>query len=1379
MKYKWFYTSVAVLLLAVMAFLGLARHDAVMAAQNGTEKIEGMLLDRFNTDGTADYIARFVEQADLSAAYSMDWDARGEYVYNTLLETANLSQVNAKAILDGYGLAYQTFFSGNDLYVFSGTLVDANALAALPEVASVRATRVYQVDPSLRVSNPLMTATWAGDLIASHALTTVGASPDATIAWGVLDTKANQFWTTFGVSGEGIIVANIDTGVDYTHVALNPNYKCAGNPSDPACWLNPGVQECTGPNGGPCDSWTGIYHGTHVMGTQAGDNDPSLVNWVGMAPGSQWIACMGCPSGSCPDFDLNSCADWVLAPGGEPSNRPMVVNNSWGGGGGNPWWLSYVQAWSAAGIFPAFSAGNSGPGCGTLGSPGDYQASFASAAHDISRNIASFSSRGPSAYGHDPYTKPNISSPGVNVLSAMPGNGWQTMDGTSMASPHSAGAVALLWSCNPALIGQVDMTFQILQNNANTPPAGNCGAPPDGEGNYTYGYGYTDVLAAGVAVCGGVSTGFIEGHVYDDTGAPIEGASVNAAPAILENQVQAITDPTGYYTMTAIVGTYDVTASKLNYTPQTVPDVVVITDTAVTADFTLTYLGAWNLVSPLPQGCPDWYRYDGEFFPDTGLVYFLGGRSSSLYTDTHPDVISFDPVTQTCADTGTDMPTPVSNYTIIPLTVNGTDLLCIFGGVGTAGSPVNNFECYDPIGNTAANMGTLPGQLGQFNPGGAAVVDNIAYVFGGFRNTASPYHTSETWGWDPGTNLWTQKGNITIGRGYINVEVVDGIIYGFGGDVFDGANLNAQTIAESFDPAAGTWNDAAVADMPQATGEGRAFGFSPTSPYDQAGRIIIASGGLWPASTPEVFFYDLASDTYDYSFPDLNVSRRDAAGFFIPSDPGQMWVFGGWAGADAQPFGLPEFYSVNITTPEPEISVEPGALHSSQVPDTMVTLPITISNVGTAPLEWSIQEGLGIQSVRVVPNAAPNAHQPVILSLGSQPSNGVQSNTPAIPTDLVSLVLDDGSYENSIGLNDGTFDYQFLWFNRFTPLPTEFPFNLTQVQILFSATSGVNVGDAIDLAIFQDADGDPLNGAEWLASYSVTAQVVDGVTWSIYDLPSPLLVSGPGDVLIGAINRYTVSGVTAPTFPAALDQSASQGRSWVAAWATTDPPVPPLLPADGLYGVVDDFGFPGNWLLRGVGETLTGIPWLSENPISGTVEPGEFVVVEVTFDSTGMAPGDYQGTLDVLSNDPDIPDVPVPVSMTVLAQADLGITKTGDPEPAVVGQDLTYTLLVTNYGPDPATGVMVQDILPTSVTFVSAPGCTEAAGMVTCDVGDLAVDGVVEITIVVVPTAEGVITNLATVAAVEVDPFMDNNFASLDTTVVEKFHIYLPIIFKE
>jgi hypothetical protein len=486
MKSKSFVNVVAIVLLIIVALIGLARNDVATAGNDHPDKIEGMLLDRFTVDGTADFIVRFTEQADLSAAYSMDWNARGEFVYNTLLNTATRSQANAKALLDGRGITYQTFVAGNDLYVKGGTLAIANELTGLSEVDSIRATQTYYVEPMTDVK-PFQNIAWAGDFLANRVLTTVANSTDATTDWGITDTKANQVWS-LGVRGSGIKVASIDTGVQWNHPALVNQFACPNDPSNPNCWYDPS-NIC---GGSACDNYG---HGTHTMGTMVGKDNPSLSYIVGMAPDATWIACKGCESGSCSDFALLACADWILAPNGNPANRPNVVNNSWGGfPGGDNWYQAKVQAWVAAGIFPAFSAGNSGSGCNTLGDPGDYQESFASAAHDSTRTIASFSSRGPSAFGNAPYTKPNISAPGVSICSSVPTNKWDcTYSGTSMASPHTAGAVALLWSCDPGLIGNIDATFQALQNSTDVAPAGNCGAGPNG-GNYTYGYGYLNAL---------------------------------------------------------------------------------------------------------------------------------------------------------------------------------------------------------------------------------------------------------------------------------------------------------------------------------------------------------------------------------------------------------------------------------------------------------------------------------------------------------------------------------------------------------------------------------------------------------------------------------------------------------------------------------------------------------------------------------------------------------------------------------------------------------------------------------------------------------------------------------------------------------------------
>jgi hypothetical protein len=452
----------------------MAQDNEIIRAE---KKIESVLMQTLQAQGQSDFSLHFDQQADLEPAYTMDWEERGWFVYDELRETAEASQAQARHLLDAAGIEYVSFFTTNTLYVRGGGAALAYDLAGLPEVTAVTAPEILEIVPPVIDDS-------ASAQAAPHAL-----------AWGIVDTGADQFWQSYG-SGEGIVVASIDTGVQWNHPALSGTYTCGSNPADPACWHDPsnicGVS-------GACDN---NGHGTHVTGTMAGDDNPALTWQAGMAPGATWIACKGCESTSCSDFALNSCADWIIAPNGNPSNRPHVVNNSWGGEGGNTWYLAKVNAWRAAGIFPAFSAGNSGSSCGTLGTPGDYQESFATAAHDSSGTIAGFSSRGPSAFGDTPYTKPNISAPGVSICSSVPGDGWNCgYSGTSMASPHTAGAVALLWSCNPDMIGNIDGTFEALQSTAGTAPAGSCGAPVSGQGNYTYGYGYLDVLAVGAQYC--------------------------------------------------------------------------------------------------------------------------------------------------------------------------------------------------------------------------------------------------------------------------------------------------------------------------------------------------------------------------------------------------------------------------------------------------------------------------------------------------------------------------------------------------------------------------------------------------------------------------------------------------------------------------------------------------------------------------------------------------------------------------------------------------------------------------------------------------------------------------------------------------------------
>lgn len=184
----------------------------------------------------------------------------------------------------------------------------------------------------------------------------------------------------------------------------------------------------------------------------------------------------------------------------------------------------------------------------------------------------------------------------------------------------------------------------------------------------------------------------------------------------------------------------------------------------------------------------------------------------------------------------------------------------------------------------------------------------------------------------------------------------------------------------------------------------------------------------------------------------------------------------------------------------------------------------------------------------------------------------------------VQLVLDDDLQEGAFGVAGAGGARQFLWFNRFSRPPGVDQFTLSEIWVLFPGGPGVQAGQAVQLAVYRDPDGDPLTGAELLATVDETIQVADDMTFSVYSLDPPIDVPAGGDVLIGVVNRFVTSGVTPPVNPATVDLTASEGRSWFAVW-TGDPPNPPLLPSDSLLIRLDDFSpsVAGDWMIRGFG----------------------------------------------------------------------------------------------------------------------------------------------------------------------------------------------------
>jgi subtilisin family serine protease len=187
---------------------------------------------------------------------------------------------------------------------------------------------------------------------------------------------------------------------------------------------------------------------------------------------------------------------------GDPARGAHVINNSWGCPhieGCDPGaFLHAIQALRAAGVFVVASAGNDGPACNTLNTPPPiYAEAFAVGAVDRSGNLAFFSSIGPVTADGSNRVKPDILAPGVEVLSALPGSSYGSYSGTSMAGPHVVGVVALMWSANPDLIGDIDRTEEIIIQTAQpyTGKIPNC--PGANETPSTaYGYGVINAYEA-------------------------------------------------------------------------------------------------------------------------------------------------------------------------------------------------------------------------------------------------------------------------------------------------------------------------------------------------------------------------------------------------------------------------------------------------------------------------------------------------------------------------------------------------------------------------------------------------------------------------------------------------------------------------------------------------------------------------------------------------------------------------------------------------------------------------------------------------------------------------------------------------------------------
>src|SRR5216110_950327 len=488
-------------LLTAAALAGLAAISSSRATdqagspnQNDSAKIAPWVVEQTANGHRAEFIVVLADQADLSGAAMLRAKIdKGRFVRDALWNKAQTTQGPILQWLRERVIEHRSFYIVNVLWV-KGDRAVAEALAARTDVARVEGNpRIQNFPQGLRaIESPSQPN-----------------SPE-TVEPGINYTHAPQVWA-LGHTGEGIVVAGADTGFRWTHNAIKPHYRgWDGVTADHDYNWHDSIHDSVGnPCGNdspqPCDDF---FHGTHTTGTAIGDDGGA--NQIGMAPGAKWIGCRNMDVGVGTPARYIECMEFFLAPypvngdpsQGDPTKAPDITINSWGcptsEGCAVDTLQAAVEAQAAAGIMMVVAAGNSGSACSTVTDPPSfYAASYTAGALNTGTDtIASFSSRGPVTVDGSGRIKPDITAPGTSTRSASNSGdaNYAIASGTSMATPHISGAMALLWSALPALRHQITASRDAINNTAVHIASTLCGTA--GPPNNVYGWGRVDILAA-------------------------------------------------------------------------------------------------------------------------------------------------------------------------------------------------------------------------------------------------------------------------------------------------------------------------------------------------------------------------------------------------------------------------------------------------------------------------------------------------------------------------------------------------------------------------------------------------------------------------------------------------------------------------------------------------------------------------------------------------------------------------------------------------------------------------------------------------------------------------------------------------------------------
>lgn len=493
--------------LSPAAAAGVSAGDAKAVSKNqakvsAEDKISSQLTKKFKSEEKVTFLVKLKEQADTQkVAKEIDKQAKSKK-----LTQSKTKQLKQSAVI--------TELKATAAKTQPGILKFAEEQKALGKVSDIQPyyiSNMIAITGTKDVMEKIASFAEVEKILSNEKrklfTTDVKDAEITNTEWGVNRVGAPEVWG-MGIDGTGVVVGILDTGVQWDHPALKEKYlgynAATGEVNHNGSFFDPYYGETV-----PYDD---NGHGTHVAGTILG-SEPDGSNQVGVAPGAKFIMAKAFDSaGYGYDEEILAAFEWIM------DQAPDIVSNSWGGGPGlDETYRETVQNLRAAGIAPVFAAGNTDesipvPYLGSVSTPANFPESIAVGSTTSTDALSSFSLWGPSPYGE---IKPDVAAPGSSIRSSLPGSGYGGASGTSMATPHVSGVIALLLQANSSL--SVDDIHNILKSTAD--PLTNATFPETP--NNGFGYGMVDAVEAVSSNLSGI--GKITGNVTtegEDSEAP-------------------------------------------------------------------------------------------------------------------------------------------------------------------------------------------------------------------------------------------------------------------------------------------------------------------------------------------------------------------------------------------------------------------------------------------------------------------------------------------------------------------------------------------------------------------------------------------------------------------------------------------------------------------------------------------------------------------------------------------------------------------------------------------------------------------------------------------------------------------------------------------